>query len=336
MSIQTRTRYDALDVMKFLCAIFVVVIHCKPLQPYSDFLNVLTAEGICRIAVPFFFCTSGLLLAERLTADQLSDRQICKQALISNIRLYALWSIAYLLLSIYGRIHYHTLEMWYINNLLRNLVIDGGSYYHFWYLLAMIYAMPLMPWLARRKSLTLVLMAIPLWTLRCLQFVYRWVPFIDIPWDTPFDTLRDAACCAVPMMAMGILCLRFRHRRSPKFWLLCAAVSGAVNLMELLLLYFRTAHTGHFEFLFTTPFVVFCLVNYLAAVDFSFADQRIPLTLRQASVWIYCIHPMLIFLYSLLHDSTGIRRFLIILPLCLVSSLGYIRFRSAHKNKRRN
>lgn len=322
MTHQARTNYDALDVMKWICSILVVIIHCKPFQPYSDLLNVLTAEGICRIAVPFFYCTSGLLLAEKLT-----DRTACKKALMSNLRLYVLWSVPYFLIGLANNS---------LADQLRYTVIDGGSYYHFWYLLAMLYALPLMPFLAHRKSLTLVLMVIPLWALRCLQYVYRWVPFVDIPWDTSFDTLRDAACCAVPMMAMGILCLRFRHRRSPKFWLLCTVMSGTANLLELLLLYFRTAHTGHFEFLFTTPFVVFCLVNYLATVDFSFANQRISLTLRQASVWIYCIHPMLIVLYSCLDNSQGLRRFFIVLTLSLLSSLGYIRYKSAHKSKRRN
>ena len=106
--------------------------------------------------------------------------------------------------------------------------------------------------------------------------------------------------------------------------------------MELLALYFLSPNTRHFEFLMTTPVTVFCLVNFLATVDFSFADRRIPLTLRQASVWIYCIHPMLIFVYGQLHDSLGIRRFAIVLALCLVSSLGYIHFKAAHENKRRN
>ena len=323
MSLQTRTRYDALDVMKWISAILVVVIHCKPFQPYSDFLNVLTAEGICRIAVPFFFCTSGLLLTEKLETDQMT----CNKALISNLRLYALWSVPYFLMGLLDNS---------LSDQLRYTIIDGGSYYHFWYLLAMLYALPMIPWLVRRNNLTLVLIAAPLWMLRCLQYVYRWIPLFDIPWDTSFDTLRDAACCAIPMMVLGILCHRFRHRRGPKFWFLCTVGLASVNLVELLALYFLTPHTGHFEFLLTMPVTVFCLVNYLTTVDFSFADRRIPTGLRQASVWIYCIHPMVIFIYGQIHDSLGIRRFVIVLALCLISSLGYIHFKSAHKNKRRN
>ena len=138
------------------------------------------------------------------------------------------------------------------------------------------------------------------------------------------------------MMVLGILCHRLRHHRGPKFWLLCTLGSTAINLVELLALYFLSPNTKHFEFLMTTPVTVFCLVNFLATVDFSFADRRIPAALRQSSVWIYCIHPMLIFAYGQLHDSLGIRRFTIALALCLVSSLGYTHFKSAHKNKRRN
>ena len=322
MSIQTPPRYDALDVTKWICSILVVVIHCKPFQPYSDLLNALTAEGLCRIAVPFFFCTSGLLLAEKPMVDRAVNK-----ALTSNLRLYALWSIPYFLMGLLYN------SLW---DQLRYTIIDGGSYYHFWYLLAMLYALPLLPFLARQKSLILVLMAVPLWTLRCLQFVYRWIPLINIPWDTPVESLRDAACCAVPMMILGILCHRFRHRRSPKFWLLSTLGFAAVNLLELLALYFLTTHTGHFEFLLTTPVTVFCLVNYLSTVDFSFTDRRIPTALRQASIWIYCIHPMLLYLYGRMHGSPGIQRFVIVLFLCLISSLGYIHFNSAQKIKEGN
>lgn len=56
-------------VMSFVCACLIVLIHCTPSPDKSTWqwwvANLLGADGLCRIAVPWFFVASGFFLAGR-------------------------------------------------------------------------------------------------------------------------------------------------------------------------------------------------------------------------------------------------------------------------------
>lgn len=321
--------YDTLDAWKWLCALMVVVIHCKPLQPYSDLLNVLTAEGICRVAVPFFFCTSGLLLCGKLSAhpsDAQARQRICRKAWLGNMKLYLTWSALYWIFFLPEWYTSGRLSWGHMLDQLRLMLIDTGSCYHFWYMVALLYALPLMPLLCKCGNGILVGLVCLLWPLQCIRYTYRWTPLgFLFPWDSDWlDAVMNTVFCAVPLMSVGILCFRYHRKYDLKCWAVGTAVLLVANLAELLALYFAAPHTGHFEFLLTAPLLVFCLVNCLLTWDVSFADRRIPAALRQASVWIYCIHPMLIGAYGYVHSSMGVRRFIVVLALCLLSSMAYV------------
>ena len=68
-SASTQTHFDILDIMKWLCAWMVVIIHTIPLKPYSLIADVYTAQGICRLAVPLFFAASSFLLLRKLPTE---------------------------------------------------------------------------------------------------------------------------------------------------------------------------------------------------------------------------------------------------------------------------
>lgn len=101
----TAADYDSLDIAKLICSLMVVIIHTKPLQPYSDALNVYTAESICRIAVPFFFVASGLLLYTKLIAlspeSQSNRRKLCLTQVAKNASLYLRWSVLYFFINLF-------------------------------------------------------------------------------------------------------------------------------------------------------------------------------------------------------------------------------------------
>lgn len=57
-------------VMSFVCACLIVLIHCTPAPDKRAWqwwvANILGANGLCRIAVPWFFIASGFFLAGRI------------------------------------------------------------------------------------------------------------------------------------------------------------------------------------------------------------------------------------------------------------------------------
>ena len=329
---QNRIGGDSIDVMKWICSLLVVVIHCKPLLPYSELLNVVTAEGLCRIAVPFFFAVSGLLMCGKLSEtadDSIRQKQICCKAAQKNIKLYLGWSAVYWIYYLPEWYAEHQRTMHNLLDQLRLMLIDMGSCYHFWYMVSLIYVMPFAAALFRRKTGELLTIILLLWPIQCLRYSYRWLPGGEVlPWDTMYcDALMNTVFCALPLLALGILCFRYHARLDSRKWLFLLVLSGILNMIELLLIYRLSPNKNHFEFLLTMPLVSFCLINFLLSVNLRFSDRRIPAALRGASVWIYCVHPMIIGAYGRINSGWGIRRFIIVITICLLTSAGYVFYR---------
>ena len=62
-------RYDAVNILRMVCAYLVMVIHLMAFQVFGDGARYVTSEFICRIAVPFFFITSGYFLYPKVNKE---------------------------------------------------------------------------------------------------------------------------------------------------------------------------------------------------------------------------------------------------------------------------
>ncbi len=57
---ECRTKqFPSIDIMKLLYAVLVVTIHTSPLNSINKYFNYGLTQYIARLAVPFFFVTSG-------------------------------------------------------------------------------------------------------------------------------------------------------------------------------------------------------------------------------------------------------------------------------------
>lgn len=68
--------------MKALCALMVVAIHVKTVAPVGSlmwYVNCFLNEGLCRVAVPFFFVASGYFLARHFSEVGLWRRELGKR-----------------------------------------------------------------------------------------------------------------------------------------------------------------------------------------------------------------------------------------------------------------
>ena len=70
-------------VMSFICACMIVAIHCTPNPPSGHWqwwvANLIGADGLCRIAVPWFFVASGFFIAGRVEEDGWYSKAISKR-----------------------------------------------------------------------------------------------------------------------------------------------------------------------------------------------------------------------------------------------------------------
>lgn len=132
--------YPIIDIAKFISAILVVAIHTAPFSDISDTANLVYVQILGRMAVPFFFVASGFLLFRHFDLRKdLYDRGNLRY-LVNYIKrimkIYLIWSLIYLPLTIYGWMKADFSLMYFIR-ILRDFLFVG-SYYHLWFLPALM------------------------------------------------------------------------------------------------------------------------------------------------------------------------------------------------------
>ena len=147
-----QTNYNSIDLMKFICSLLVVLIHCvnaETLNNTTDLINYVIRNVIARIAVPLFFISSGFFLYRKTTLNEFSLKHT-KEYVIKLLRFYIIWSLIYLPLSIEKILQNEQGVVHAILEYLRDFVFIS-SYVHLWYLPATIFAVLLVSYLISKK-----------------------------------------------------------------------------------------------------------------------------------------------------------------------------------------
>lgn len=120
-----KKRYAGIDWMRFIAAFLIVAIHTSPLASKSITADFVLTRVIARVAVPFFFMTSGFFLISKYgRADKL------KSFLKRTAVIYGAAILLYIPVNIYnGYFAYDNM----LPKLAKDLIFDG-TFYHLWYL----------------------------------------------------------------------------------------------------------------------------------------------------------------------------------------------------------
>lgn len=143
--------FYGIDVTKFICALLVVAIHIAPfgLNEKYNWPNYIVQEYLARIAVPFFFISSGFLFFRKIDKDSFSMAKAFKHVL-KLIRLYIIWTLIYGYFIIEDMKYRGQGMVRSILMFVKNFVLTG-SYLHLWYLPAVIFAISLILILLYKK-----------------------------------------------------------------------------------------------------------------------------------------------------------------------------------------
>lgn len=141
-----RKKYYALDIAKFISAFLVVCIHTGPLLDVNREANFVLVQILARLAVPFFFVASGFLFFQKIDFKRESNDYENLHALRHYVgrllKIYVLWSLLYLPFTYLlwhgaGGISVHNFLLY-----IRDFFFTG-SYYHLWFLPALMLAVPI-------------------------------------------------------------------------------------------------------------------------------------------------------------------------------------------------
>ena len=301
-TMEEKKYYTNLDLLKWICALCVVAIHTMPLQRLAPVADAFLSGVFLRVAVSLFFAVSGFgffrkLIFENGTVKKCPKNRARLRRYLKKIGcLYLGWSAVYFLYRLPG-----WYEMgWWGMTLVKDSIAAfffQGTYYHMWYLLALLYAVPALYLLLSvipRKRMTF-LMAL-FWLLDCAIGAYAWTGLGPLLAQIPYFSLLDgpvhALLRSVPLLYVGLYAADAAPHRTA-FCKKLTALSAAMLFAEASALYFSGVNRDNLAFLLSTPALVYGILSWLLAVP-QFSDRTAAALLRKSSVVIYCTHPLIL------------------------------------------
>ena len=195
--LQKDYNFNGIDLIKFVCTYMICAIHISPFYPNTDLakdINFYIQNGFCRVAVPFYFVTSGFLLFRKINSLYTSNFEIIKKYCFKILRLLGTWTF----------------------------ILFGGGTDHLWYLGASALAVILVGFAFKTKLKTtyIILIAIILYIIGLLGDsyytslsslkAYPFTKFIIDSYDSIFKTTRNGIFFGFIFILMGSL---FAHKK---------------------------------------------------------------------------------------------------------------------------
>lgn len=285
----SRERYDTgIDWLRLAAAILVIAIHTSPLADFNETGDFILTRVLARIAVPFFFITSGYFLLSRYHD---SDRKL-RHFLIKTGWIYGASILLYLPLNF--RNGYFSQSQLF-PELLKDLIFDG-TMYHLWYLpasmLGMLIAWKLVEKLDFSKGLVMALLLYLVGLFGDSYYVVaEKLPLLKAFYDRLFelfDYTRNGLFFAPVFLMLGGFIADERRKLSFVEAGVGFFISLGLLLAEALILHRHgfQRHDSMYVFLLPAMYFLFHLVLL-------WKGRRIPL-LRPASLVVYLIHPLVI------------------------------------------
>lgn len=90
---ELNNKYELMDILKFICAIFVIGIHSNIMGNPDSNIQWYIVHVIFRISVPFFFICSGFLFGRKYFTNNKNLKEICKKQLKRLYIPFIFWMI---------------------------------------------------------------------------------------------------------------------------------------------------------------------------------------------------------------------------------------------------
>lgn len=316
----------AVDLAKFVFAILVVGIHTSPFQSYTEFGNFIFEDVIAGLAVPFFFMASCYFFFGKLQFENGKIKKVKKNAeafkkyFLRILLLYALWSAVYLVWQIpqwisVGWFSPAAFVDWFKASLV------SSSYYHMWYILSLIYVIPMMYFLLRHintKAFSVIMALI----YAVGVFLYTFGEQFNITLFTKALGLASAPVVSVLLIMPSVTPCLFidKIRLSRKSTTALFAVSYVLFAVESILVYFYTDRERNSQYaLFIVP-TIFFLFLMLKNANLKISKEQ-SLMLRNMSTLIYFVHPMVINILGLFVSKEHINGILFFAVVSAISVL---------------
>ncbi len=272
-------KFNCIDLMKFICAFLVCIIHIKPFAPdyfiHADSLNFFLKNYFCRIAVPFYFMTSGFLLFRKTGFEDFGIYKV-KPYCLKLLRMIGVWTV----------------------------ILFVGYTDHLWYLISLVVSIVILGYLLDKKISikNIVICCFILYIIGLFGDSYYGfiLPLKNITlfriiisgYDTIFQTTRNSIFFGLIFVLMGAIMANKKINMSFRV----AAIGFFVSMILLFAEFYLLKHYSNpkdynmFLFLLPASFFLFYIASHIKLLN-SVVYKKI----RIVGVLIYFLHPFVNF-----------------------------------------
>ena len=298
----TKQQFNNLDVMKFICTILVVILHIYPFPIKTPQLSIVyfyLQNYVCRVAVPFFFITSGFLLFRKIDLNNI-DTTIIKKYCFKIFRLLGIWTF---------------------------LLFNEG-FYHLWYMGALILSIVIITILLKKGIRFRYILLISIITYLIGLFGDAYYGYL-LPlkanivlgnviraYDIIFHNTRNGIFFGLLFVSMGIVFSKKQFSIKPVFTILGLTISVIAMFFEVYLLVNNSTPKDYNMFL-TLPIVMFFL--YQLTLSIKLKNKPIYSKIRIIGMLVFYIHLLTYFFVRLAEKA--LKNIIILTPYRFILTL---------------
>ncbi|MBO0410172.1 acyltransferase [Enterococcus hulanensis] len=285
--------FKMVDIIKYLSAFLVICIHCNPIVK-DPHLNYFIKQFICRTAVPFFFVSSAFFVRRGMQYKP----AYLKHYLKNLGKSYIIWSIVFIPIGV----DWINQNLRLSHNMLPLALVFGlihvGTYYHLWYIPALLLSL-----LGVAKALnyfsykTLLFISTLLYLFGSLETYYGYMSkgwlktFFDLIIQI-FFTTRSGFLFGMVFVVIGFIIYDYQEQLQ-KFLEYVPAFtiySAFLLIGEVVCLY----HVEKLDMNFLLMLLPFTFFAFLWSISHSHDIRFDTKKIRDLSKYYYFIHPVCI------------------------------------------
>ena len=331
---KNKVNYQNLDILKYLSAILIMILHLRPFINFSDQLDLAFNNIITRICVPIFFIITGYFVAKK----EKNNENYIKDYIKKIIPLYLVWSLLYIPVIIGTIIQYLPIINEYltkINITLPLLIIllvllfpvvilialcYTGIYYHLWYFPAIIFSLLVLEkWKKKFKVKYLLVFSFILLLFGATETYYGVLPLsikeLLSYYYNIFFTTRNFLFFGLFYVVLGYF-MGTQEKAYSKYCFVKLIISFFLLIFEAILLHDTNRLNSNIS-LSCVPLTYYLFISAIYITN----NIKLKFQFGNLSKYYYFIHPMIIFITSLLFEDISNYPYLNILIVLLITHI---------------